>query len=147
MRLSVFAHADVADRRGDQNALRAAQRAQHDFDGELAAVLAPGGELDAGADLLRECIFVGAQSVGDEPLGETLRHDAADQLPEQFVAAIAELLLRLQIHENDHAANVHHHHGIGRSLQQAAVFCAGFLGFTQVARNLRKAPQPPRRVP
>ena len=52
-----LAHADVADRRRHQRAFGALQRAQHDLDRELAAVLAPPGELDPAADLLRQRAF------------------------------------------------------------------------------------------
>ena len=46
MLLRVLAHADVADRRRHQDAFRAFERAQHDLDRKLAAILAPPGELD-----------------------------------------------------------------------------------------------------
>ncbi len=112
---------DVADRGGDQDALGAFERAQHDLDGELAAVLAPPGELDAGADLLRQGVFRGAQGVRDQPFREAFRNDVLDLLPHQLVAAVAELLLRLHIEQHDLSGLVHHHHGVGRRFQQPAV--------------------------
>ena len=96
-----LAHADVADRRRDQHALGAFQRAEHDLDGELAAVLAQRDQLDAGADLLGQRVLGGAQVVGDQPLGEAFRDDVRDLLAEQFVAAVAELLLRLHVQQHD----------------------------------------------
>src|ERR1700722_8777034 len=98
MRVGGVAQADVADGRRYQYSIRAAQRAQHDFDGKLAAVLAARRQLDAGADLLREGPFGGSQAVRDQALCEAIRNDAADLLSQQLVAAIAELFLRLQIH-------------------------------------------------
>ena len=59
--------------------------------------------------------------VGDQPLGEALRNDVLHLLPEQLVAAVAELLLRLHVQQHDLAALVHHHHRIRRRLQQPAV--------------------------
>ena len=63
-----LAHADVADRRRHQDSFGAFQRAQHDLDRKLAAVLPQGGELDAGADLLGQRSLGGAKIVRDEPL-------------------------------------------------------------------------------
>ena len=54
-----------------------------------------------GADLLRQRLGGGAAAVGDQPLGEALRDDAGHLLPEQLVAAVAELLLGLQVQEHD----------------------------------------------
>ena len=116
-----LAHADVADRRRHQDSFGAFQRAQHDLDRKLAAILAPPDELDPGADLLRQRVCRGSQIVGDQPFREALRNDVLDLLADQFVAAVSELLLRLDIQQNDLAALVHHHHGIGSRLQQPAV--------------------------
>ena len=79
------------------------------------------GELDPRADLLRQRVFRGAQVVGDQPLREALRNDVRHLLPEELVAAVAELLLRLNVQQDDLAALVHHHHRIRRRLQQPAV--------------------------
>ena len=79
------------------------------------------GELDPGADLLRQRVFRGSQTVGDQPLREALRNDVLHLLPEELVAAVAELLLRLHVQQDDLAALVHHHHRIRRRLQQPAV--------------------------
>ena len=74
-----------------------------------------------GADLLRQRVLRGAQAVGDQPLGEALGNDVRDLLPEQLVAAVAELLLRLDVEQDDLAALVHHHHRVRRRFQQPAV--------------------------
>ena len=121
MLLRLLAHADVADRRRHQDAFGALQRAQHDLDRKLAAILAPPGELDPRADLLRQRVLRGAQTVRDQPLGEAFRNDVRHLLAEQFIAAVAELFLRLKIQQDDLAALVHHHHRVRRRLQQSAV--------------------------
>ena len=116
-----LAHADVADRRRHQGSFGAFQRAQHDLDRKLAAVLAPRNKLDPGSDLLRRGVFRGAQIVRDQPFRKAHRNDVRDLLAEEFVAAVAELLLRLEIEKNDFSALVHHHHRIRSRLQQPAV--------------------------
>ena len=78
-------------------------------------------ELDARADLLRQRVFGGAQAVGDQPLRKAFRNDVLDLLAQQFVAAVAELLLGLNVEQHDLAGLVDHHHRIRRRLQQAAV--------------------------
>ena len=89
--------------------------------GNVAAVLAPAGELDPGADLLRQRVLRGAKAVGDQPLREALRDDVRHLLADELVAAVAELLLGLDVEQDDLAALVHHHHRIRRRLQQPAV--------------------------
>ena len=78
-------------------------------------------ELDPGADLLRERVGRGSQVVGDQPFGEALRDDVLDLLPHQLVAAVAELLLRLHVQQDDLAALVHDDHRVGSRFQQPAV--------------------------
>ena len=85
-------------------------------------------ELDAGADLLGQGILGRAQVVGDQPLREALRDDVRDLLAEQLVAAVAELLLRLEVEQDDLAGLVDHHHRIRGGLEQAAVFRPRILG-------------------
>ena len=121
MRIGGIAHADVANGRGDQNALRAAQGAQHDLNGKLAPVLAPRRELNAGADLLGQRFLGGAQAIRDQALRKSLRNNIAHLLAEQLVAVVAELFFRLQIQQHDLALLVHHHHGIGGGFQQSPV--------------------------
>ena len=60
-------------------------------------------------------------TVGDQPFRKALGNDVLDFLAEQFVAAVSELFLRLDIQQNDLAALVHHHHGIRRRFQQPAI--------------------------
>ena len=116
-----LAHTDVADRRRHQGSLGAFQRAQHDLDREGAAILASCGELDARADLLVQRVLGGAQIVGDQPFREALRDDVGNLLSQELVAAVAELLLRLQVQKHNLAALVHHHHRVRSRLQQPAV--------------------------
>src|ERR1700687_4633767 len=116
-----LAHADVADRRRYQDSFGALQRAQHDLDRKLAAILAPSSELKSGADLLRQRVFGGSQIVRDQPFRKTLRNDVLDLLPEQLIAAVAKLLLCLKVQKNDLAALVDHHHRIRTPPQDPAV--------------------------
>ncbi len=60
-------------------------------------------------------------AVRDQPLREALRNDVLHLLPEEFVAAVSELLLRLHIQQHDLPGLVHHHHRIRSRLQQPAV--------------------------
>ena len=97
------------------------ERAQHDLDREVGAVLAQGDQLDAGPDLLGEGVLGRAEVVGDEPLGEALGNDVRDLLPDELVAAVAELLLGLEVEQDDLAGLVDDDHRVGRRLEQAAV--------------------------
>ncbi|MEI9925043.1 MAG: hypothetical protein WDN50_17265 [Bradyrhizobium sp.] len=94
---SILAYADVADRSRNQRSFRAFKRAQHDFDRELAAILSLPGQLDAGADLLGPRVLRRTKVIRDQTLGETIRNDVRYLLPQQFVAAVSELLFRLKI--------------------------------------------------
>ena len=136
--LGRLAHADVADGRGDEDALGALERAEHDLDRELGAVLAQGDELDPGADLLGQGVGRRAQVVGDEPLGEALRDDVRDRLADELVAAVAELLLGLDVEQDDLAALVHHDHRVRRRLEQAPVAGLGALAFGDVAGDRKE---------
>ena len=61
-------------------------------------------ELDPGADLLGQRVGRGAQVVGDQPFREALRDDVRHLLPDELVAAVAELLLGLDVEQDDLAA-------------------------------------------
>ncbi len=63
----------------------------------------------------------GPQSVGDQPLRKTFGNDVLHLLAHQFVAAVAELLFRLNIQQHDFSRRVHHHHGVRRRFEQPAV--------------------------
>ena len=141
MLLRTLAHADVADCRRHQGAFRTLQRAQHDLDRKLAAVLASPGELDPAADLLRKCGFRRSKIVRNQPLREAFRNDVRYLLPDELVAVVAELLLGLQIQQNDLSALVHHHHRIWSCLQQPAIFRPCLLAFGEIATDTRESPQ------
>ena len=96
-----LAHADVADRCRHQNSFSTFQRAEHDFDGKLAAIFAPSDEFDAGADLLGQGVRGAAGAVGDQAFGEPFGNDVFYLLAEQFIAAVAELVFRLHIQQDD----------------------------------------------
>ena len=81
-----LADADVTNGGGDEEPLGAFQRAEHDFDGELRAVLAEAGKFDAGADLLRESFLICPKIVGEDAFGEALGNDVPNLLPDEFIA-------------------------------------------------------------
>ena len=116
MRLGLLARGDVANRRGHQDSFRARQRTQHELDWKLASILASPVQFDPHADLLPQRVLGGPKAVSDQPFGKALRDDILHLLAQKFVAAVAELFLRLKIEKNDLAALVHHHHRVGRRL-------------------------------
>ena len=65
--------------------------------GNSRAVLPPCNELDPGPDLLRQRLFRGSQVVRDQPFREAFRNDVCDLLPKEFVAAVSELFLGLNV--------------------------------------------------
>src|ERR1700731_691885 len=121
MRFVFFAPGDVTDRRRHQDSFGAFQRAQHDLDWKIASILPPTGELNPRTDLLRQRVFRGSKSVGDQPFREALRNDVLHLLPYELIAAVSELFLRLNIQQDDLPGLVHHHHRVRRRLQQPAV--------------------------
>ncbi len=120
-RTLLLACADVADCRRYQDLTGAFQRAQHDLDGELGAILPLPNELDPRTDLLSKRVFRGAKTVFDQSIGEAVRNDSGDLLAQELVAAESELPLRLKIQEDDFPGLVHHHHGIRSCLQEPAI--------------------------
>ena len=92
-------------------------------------------ELDPGADLLRQRVGSATRTVGDETFRKALRNDVLDRLPEQLVAAVSELLLRLHVEQDDFSGQVHDHHGIGSGFQQPAI-TALQLGYVFFASSL-----------
>src|ERR1700687_1937888 len=95
----ILAHGDIADRSRDQDAFGALQGAEHDLDRELSSILAAPGELDAHSALLRGCSGRAPRAVGDQAFCEAFGNDVADLLTCELVAAISELLLRLNVDE------------------------------------------------
>ena len=81
MRFRFLAHADVADCRRYQDPLSAFERAQHDFDGKLAAILPPCNKFDPGADLLRQRLCGATSTVGDQAFREAFGNDVLYLLP------------------------------------------------------------------
>ncbi len=65
-----------------------------------------------------------AQVVGNQSLGEALGDQIGHGLTEQLIAAIAELLLGLDVEQDDDAILVDDDHRVGRGLEEPPV--AGF---------------------
>ncbi len=116
-----FAHADIADRRHHQDAFGAVQRAQHQFDRELAAVTPTAGQLDTCTNLLGEGFRRAARFVGDQPFREAFGNDVRYLLAQKLIAAIAETAFRLEIQKDNVARLVHDHHSVGRGFQKSAI--------------------------
>ncbi len=146
MHLRHFAHADVADGCRDQYSVRAVQWAEHDLDRKRTAVLALACELNAGTNLLLECLRCGPRPIGDEAFGKTFGDDVRDFLAYELIPAVAELLLCLHIQQYDFARLIDHHNGVGSGLEKAAVLGAGFFGLGEVAAYVRKSSQPAARI-
>jgi hypothetical protein len=116
-------------------------RAQHDLDRKLASVLPPPGELDPRADLLRQGLSGGSGPVRDQPFREAFRNDVLHLLPDQLIAAVSELFLRLKIQQSYFSTLVHHHHRVRSRFQQPAVLRVRLLSLAEIVAELRKAPQ------
>ena len=100
-----------------------------------------------GPDQLGQGVLGRAQVVGDEPLGEALRDDVRDRLAEELVAAVAELLLGLDVEQHDLAGLVDDDHRVGRRLEQAAVLGRRLLdGLLARRPRRRRAHSRPRSV-
>ncbi len=78
-------------------------------------------EFDPRADLLRQRFRRASRAVRDQPFRKSFRNDVLHLLPEEFIAAVSELLFRLNIQQHDLSALIHHHHGVRRRFQQPAV--------------------------
>jgi hypothetical protein len=91
------------------------------LDRKFAAILAQRGEFDAGADLLRQRIFGGPESVGHQAFRETFRNDVFHHLSQKFVAAIPELFFGLHVQQHDLSGLIHHDHGVRRGFEQPAI--------------------------
>lgn len=135
-----FAHADVANGRGDQRAFGALQRAEHDLDGELRPVLASPGKLDARSNLLGQRVGGAACAVGDQSFGKTFGNDVDDFLAHKFIAAIAELFLCLHVQKDDFSGLVHDYHGVRCRLKQPAIFRPGLFAVRGVDSEPAKHP-------
>src|SRR3984893_10102511 len=121
MPFRVLADADVADRRRYQTSFGAFQRTQHDLDRKFGSVLALTDQLDPGTDLLRQRVRRGSEAIREQALRKTVRNNIRYLLPQKFVAAISELLLRLKVQQDDLLTLVDHHHRLGTHLAQLAI--------------------------
>ena len=121
MFLCVLPHRYIANCSRYQDALGTIERAQHDLDGKLAAILALADEFDAGADLLRQSFGRCARSIGDQAFRKTLRDDALYSLTQKLVAPISELFLCTSIQKDNLSALVYDHHSIRRRLKKPPI--------------------------
>src|ERR1700730_11196072 len=117
MGFRIFAHADVPDRRRHQDSLSAFEWAQHDLNRKLGSILPPRNEFDSGSDLLRQRLGRASGTIRDQPFREALWNDVLYLLPYQFIAAVSELFLGLDIQQNDLPSLIHHYHRIRSRFQ------------------------------
>ena len=135
MRLRSLAHSDVPNGGRHQNPLGARERAEHDLDGKLTAVLATTDQLDAGADLLRQRLGGTAMAIGDQAFREARGDDVAHRLAQQLVAGIAELRLGPGVQQHDAAGLVDHDHRVRRCLEKPSVSGSGFRALNDTAHE------------
>ena len=103
------------------DAVGAFERAQHDLDGELAAILAPPVSSIPVPICCASASSADRRSSAISRSAKPSGNDVLDLLPEQLVAAVAELLLGLHVQQHDLAVLVHDHHRVRGRLQQPAV--------------------------
>src|SRR5580692_2963627 len=119
--LRFLAFGDVSDGCGHQDSFRTFQWAQHDLDRKLTSMLPPPFELNPRPDLLRHRLRRGSRTVRDEPFRKALWNDVLHLLPNQFIAPVSKLLLRLNVQQHYVSALVNYHHRIRSRLQQSPV--------------------------
>ncbi len=127
----------VANSGGGEGAVLGMQRAQADFDGELAAVFAQAEEFEAnahGADMgLGEEVLAMARVLAAIALGD--QH--LDAMSQQFRASVAEELLGLSVDQRDLALVVDDDHGVGRGFEQRAEFFFSLFSHGYVSYGAR----------
>ena len=145
--LGVDAIGDVPDRRRDEDPFLGLDGAQADLHRDLAPILFPGRELEAGGhgpgpgvgEIRRP-----VAGVGDPAL---VGHEDLDRRPEQLVAQVPEEPLGLRVDEADHALPVDADDRVGGRLQQAPELGLGLLPGGDVPGDGRRADHPPSGVP
>jgi len=85
-------------------------------------ILAPSVQFDSRTDLLGQRLGRAAGAVGDQAFRETLLDDGLDRLPDQFIAVLAKLLLRLKIQQDDLGSPIYHYHSVGSASSSPPYF-------------------------
>ena len=99
--------ADVDDGREDLDAFGGLDRRQADLDRELGAVLAPSGQVEADAHGPGDRVGEEAVTVPDVTVGDLVRDEHLDQVPDQLAPRIAEGRFGLGVHVCDAGLRVH----------------------------------------
>ena len=141
MLFGIVADGNITNGRSHQDSFGAFQRAEHDLNGEAASILAQPVQFNSRANLLRQRLGRGAGSVGDQPFRKAFGNDVRDLLAQKLIAAVAELLLRLGIEQDNLSVLIHDYHSVRSRLQQPAVPCLRLLVLGQVAADFRKPAQ------
>ncbi len=120
---------DVPDRRQGHHPLVGCDRREGNLAGELAAVLAPGIEVEVGAHRAGPGSLEIAVPVADMTVAQGLRDQHLHPLADQLVARVAEDGLGPRIDEPDLSIQVDTDNGVGRELEE--------LPFERLARVVR----------
>src|ERR1019366_3866569 len=88
--LGLYSCSDVTNGCRHQDSFWTLQRAQHDLDGEIAAILAASLEFNPRTNLLRQRLSRSSGTVSEQPFREAPLDDVLDLLAEEFVAVVSE---------------------------------------------------------
>src|SRR6476646_2066495 len=100
-------------------------RAQHDVDGEFAAVLPPAVELKSGAHRSNTRLITVVNSLSRVSLAEPLGNQNLDRFAQQFGAAVPKEFLNLSVNFADFSLVVTYDDGVGREFKQFLEQTAG----------------------
>ena len=104
------------------------ERGEADLGRELAAVLAPAGEVQADTHRTRPRIGDVAGAMPPGGVAHALGEQELDGLVQQLVAAVPEELLGLRVDEHDPPLTIHPDDGVGSGIEQVAEPAAGGRG-------------------
>jgi hypothetical protein len=88
-------------------------------------------KFNPGADLLCQRVLGGPQTIRDQPFRKTVWNDVRHLLTQEFVAAISELLFRLEVQQDDLPALIHHHHRVRRRLKHFLEFLLSLVALVR----------------
>ena len=120
LRLQRLAGRDVDDRGEHLRAVGGRDRREADLHGELGAVPAPPGQVEADAHRPGDGMGYEAVAMGDVAVGDALGKEQLDGLADELVAGIPERGLDLGVGVGDVGGRVHSHDRVGRRLEHGA---------------------------
>jgi len=111
---------DVANRRGIQRAVRGGDRAQPDFDRKRLPIRAHAGQFVTRAHRAHARAGHVMRAMRDIRLAHPRGHQRLHRQAGELAAVVTEQAFGVRVGQHDHAAHVHHHHGVGRRFEQRA---------------------------